>query len=76
MACSEVNFLFYFSTYTVGDLALGVSDALNACEFVCCFEDGNEHLGLTKGGTFLAVLFGYTYLRLKKLFVTYLRLFR
>ena len=72
----ELYSLFHFATYTVGVLALGVRDVPNACEFVSCLEDGNEHLGLTKGKTFPAVRFGYTYLRLKELLVPYLCLFR
>ena len=44
---SEFYFLFSFAKYTVAILALGISDALNALEFICCFEDENEHLGLT-----------------------------
>jgi hypothetical protein len=57
MVCSGVNFTlsFFSATYIVDVLALRVSDVLNACEFGCCFEDWNEHLGLTKCETFLAV---------------------
>jgi hypothetical protein len=76
MACYGMYFTFFlFHIYSFYP-SLGVEDALNARKFVCCFVDGDERFGLTQGDTFLAVRFGNTYQRLKKLLVPLLRLFR